>query len=564
MKLLLINILTLFFVGIALGQDPEVILSINPVSADVGEIVTITIKSNVQGDVDIDNLPSSFVQGYDVMSGMEQEMDYNSGKVITFFYISQTGAFGNKGKYTIGPAWVKKGNKTYKSNTVVVNIGEKMKMSTSGVTAQQLKDPAFGIIQTNKTKIYEGEPIVVTAKIFSNFEPTHLEGYRSYELPGTVDKKELGNAKRIIVDRENYKNQAFYTFEYDKNVVFPSGTGQFKISPYTMKLNQNYKGYQFKSNHAIIDIKPLPANPPKDFVGAVGHFSIEREIEKTKLDQGDVFKMIIRVIGSGNLQNTIEPTLILPKGFIVYGDPEIEEQYVYNSHGTEGNITYKYNIQVNKSGVTKLSPTSISFFDPNKEKYITVATNSSEIKVKEDKSFVADLQEEDDLQELNTSVFLRKSEIVTNNYSFFGSVGFWLGATTPFFVALIFLFIAKKREDNADEMQQKQVVKKKKQEVNSSLTTIEKQITTSDANEFYSQVEKALKTALEVKVVNGENFSKQELLLHVSNTVSENTISKATKMFEKCDQFRYGFTSDEDSKQAVFSDLKSVLEALKR
>ncbi len=564
MRLLFVNIFAFFFIGIVLGQDPEVILSINPVSADVGEIVTITIKSNVQGDVDIDNLPSSFVQGYDVMSGMEQEMDYNSGKVITFFYISQTGAFGNKGKYTIGPAWVKKGNKTYKSNTVVVNIGEKMKMSTSGVTAQQLKDPAFGIIQTNKKEIYEGEPIVVTAKIFSSFEPTHLEGYRSYELPGTVDKKELGNAKRIIVDRENYKNQAFYTFEYDKNLVFPSGTGQFKISPYTMKLNQNYKGYQFKSNHAIIDIKPLPANPPKDFIGAVGHFSIEREVEKTKLDQGDVFKMIVRVIGSGNLQNITEPTPILPKGFIVYGDPEIEEQYVYNSHGTEGNITYKYNIQVNKSGVTKLPPTSISFFDPNKEKYVTVATKSSEIKVKEDKSFVAELQEEEDLQELNSSNFLRKSEIVTDNYSFFGSVGFWLGATSPFLASLIFLFIAKKREDSADEMQQKQVVKKKKQEVNSSLTTIEKQIATSDSNEFYSQVEKALKTALEVKVVNGESLNKQDLLLQLGNSASENTISKAKNIFEKCDQFRYGFPSDEGSKQAIFSDLKSVLEELKR
>ena len=105
-RLLLFNFLLTSTV--LLAQDPEVTLSIDPVSADVGEIITITIKSNMQGDVEIDNLPSSFVQGYDVMSGMEQEMDVNTGKVITFYHVSQTGAIGVKGNYTIGPAFVKK------------------------------------------------------------------------------------------------------------------------------------------------------------------------------------------------------------------------------------------------------------------------------------------------------------------------------------------------------------------------------------------------------------------------------------------------------------------------
>ena len=560
---LLTNIFVLLFAGILFGQDPEVILSIDNTSPDVGEIVTITVKANVQGDLEFDNLPSSYVQGYDVMSGMEQEMDYNSGKVITFFYISQTGAFGTKGKYTIGPAFVKKGNKTYKSNTVTINVGEKLKMSTADVTPEQLEEPAFGIIQTNKTEIYEGEPIVITAKIFSHFEPTHLEGYRSYEVPGTIDKKELGSAKRIMVDRENYKGQTFYTFEYDKNVIFPSGTGQFKISPFTMKLNQNYKGYQFKSNHAVIDIKPLPGNPPKDFIGAVGHFSVEREIEKTKLKQGDVFKLIIRVIGSGNLQNIVEPVPALPKGFIVYGDPEIEENYVYNSHGTEGEISYKYNIQVNKAGATKLPPTNISFFNPKKEKYVTVSTGSYTINVKGDDNYVADIQEEDDLQELNTEAFLRKSELVEDNYSFFGSTAFWMGTSVPFLATFIFLFLARKREEAADEIQQKQVVKKKAQVVNASISSIEKQMASTNDNEFYSQIEKVLKTALEVKIKNGDALSKQELLQELNKISDEQTCLKTKSIFDKCDQFRYGFPTDDVSKQTIFNELKSVLEAIK-
>ena len=538
-------------------------MSIDPVSADVGEILTITIRSNVQGEVEIDNLPSSFVHGYDVMNGMEQEMDYNTGQVITYFYVSQTGAIGKKGKYTIGPAYVKKGNKAYKSNSVVVNIGEKAKTSTADATAAQLKDPAFGIIQTNKKTIYEGEPIVVSAKIFSHFEPTHLEGYRTYEVPGTVDKNELGNVKRIVVDKEYFKNQEFFTFEYDKNVLFPSGTGQFKISPYTMKLNQNYKGFQFNSNHAIIEIMPLPADPPSDFIGAVGYFTIEREVEVIDLNQGDVFKMLIRIIGSGNLQNIVEPSPNLPKGFIVYGDPEVKEEYVYNSHGTEGEISYKYNVQVNKPGVSTLPATTISFFDPNKEKYVTVGTESIEIKVKKDKNFIAEVEEENTIEELNTKDFMRKSKTVEDDSSFFGSTLFWTGVTLPFFASLFFLFIARKREKGADIIETKQITKKKTQQVSIDLASLEKGITTTDANEYFNQIERTLKTALEVKAQKNNTLSKQELFNSLENKIDISILTKSKEIFAKCDQFRYGFPTDEASKQLVFDDLQSVLKALK-
>ena len=53
---------------------------------------------------------------------------------------------------------------------------------------------------------------------------------------------------------------------------------------------------------------------------------------------------------------------------------------------TRKEINYKYNIQVNKAGATTLPPTTISFFDPKKEEYITVGTASVEIKVNKDKN----------------------------------------------------------------------------------------------------------------------------------------------------------------------------------
>ena len=552
--------------AVACAQDPEVTLSIDPVSADVGEIITITIKSNVQGNVEIDNLPSSYVQGYDVMSGMEQEMDVNSGKVITYYYVSQTGAIGTKGDYTIGPAFVKKGNKTIQSNTVKVEIGEKTEMTNLFVTNEQLKEPAFGIIQTNKTVIYEGEPIIISAKIYSHFEPTHLEGYRSYNLPGTIDRSKLGNSKRIVVEEEFYKGYKLFSFEYDKNIIFPDITGTFKIESYSMKLNQNYKGHQFKSNNAVVEVKPLPENPPAEFIGAVGHFTIERTIEGTELKQGDVFKMLISIIGSGNLHNILEPTPKLPKGYIVYGDPEIEEEYVFNSKGTEGKINYKYNIQVNKSGKTTLPPTTVAFFDPKKEEYISIATTATELNIKADKSYVTANEElETDNLEPEEQDYLRKSEVNDANNSFFGSGGFWLGVSAPLFSAFFYLFLLKRKEDTADKTILKTISKNKQKQLSVLLAELEIEKKSDNSNLFFSKVEESLKIALALKLgINpNENASKQVLIEKISSQNHSSVLPNVKSIFDKCDEFRYGFGASSHSKNEMLEELNHLISKLK-
>ncbi len=563
----------LFVYAILLGsivfcQKAEVQLSIDPVSADVGEILTITVKSNVQGEVEIDNLPSSFVHGYDVMNGMEQEMDA-AGNVITFYFLSQTGAIGKPGKYSIGPAYIKKGNKVYKSNTVNIDVGEKTNMTGGTVTAEQLKEPAFGIIQTNKSSIYEGEAVFIAAKIYSHFEPTHIDGYRSYEAPGAIDKQPVGNSKRIVVDMERFKGENLYFFEYDKNVLFLPGTGKFKITPYTAKLNQGYKGFQFTSNHTIIDIKPLPANAPSDFIGGVGNFSIEQSIDRSALKQGDVFKLQLTISGTGNIHNILEPKLNLPKGFIVYGDPEIDEQFTYTMRGTEGKMQFTYNIQVNKAGDSDFPGTSISYFDPKKETYQTVSTESQLINVAENKNFIAESIEDENsnLEELDAAPSLRpSSKAIQNSNLFIGSVPFWIGVGTPLFTAFIFFIFTTRRKKFADKIESKEIAKRKEKEIEEGIEKVKSLVNSSDENAFYTQVELTLKNAFETKMKVTENrmLNKNEIYAFLDNHNEHSLRKKVEKLFFECDQFRFGIGSSTDSKNLLSEKLGEIINELNR
>lgn len=550
------------------GQSASVQLSVEPKSADVGEIITITVRSNVQGEVEVDNLPSSFVHGYDVMNGMEQEMDHNTGDIITYYYLAQTGAFGKAGKYTIGPAFVKKGNKTYSSNKVTISIGDKTQMSSSTVTADQLRDPAFGVIQTNKSTIYEGEPILVSAKVFANFNPSHLDGYRGYEMTGAVDKNAVGNPSRIVVEPERFKGKQMYSFEYDKNIIFPTGTGTIRITPYTMNLYKGHKSFKFTSNHKTINIQPLPANPPKDFIGGVGEFNVSRTIDAIDVKQGDVFKLIITISGVGNIQNILEPTPKLPKGFIVYGDPIVSENFSYCSHGAEGKMIFEYNIQANVAGEVKIPATSISYFDLDSEKYVTTKTSETALKVIEDKNYIVNSENsQNSIKNSETDILsdLRPSNSINEGSSFYGTGLFWTAVTSPFLFAFLFIFFAKRKKENASTIEVKQQIKKKDNVLNEQILQL-KQLLHSDQDvQFFTALELALKKAFEIdiKLTEDRLINKREILEHIDSNYSAKLKSQVTALFNECEQFRYGIGSTATNKEHYFNQLNDIIQQLK-
>lgn len=564
----ILSIYTLLISIFCWGQSASVQLSIEPKSADVGEIITITVRSNVQGEVEVDNLPSSFVHGYDVMNGMEQEMDHNTGDIITYYYLAQTGAFGKAGKYTIGPAFIKKGNKTYSSNKVTISIGDKTQMSSSTVTADQLRDPAFGVIQTNKATIYEGEPILVSAKVYANFNPSHLDGYRGYEMTGAVDKNAVGNPSRIVVEPERFKGKQMYAFEYDKNIIFPTGTGTVRITPYTMNLYKGHKSFTFTSNHKTINIQPLPANPPKDFIGGVGDFSVSRTIDATEVKQGDVFKLIITVSGVGNIQNILEPAPKLPKGFIVYGDPIISENFSYCSHGAEGKMVFEYNIQANVAGEIKIPATSISYFDLNQEKYVTAKTSETELKVIEDKNYIVNSENsQNTINNSETDVLtdLRPSQIIEEQNSIYGTGMFWTAITSPFLFAFLFIFFAKRKEKNASTIEVKQQIKKKDNVLNEQLVQLKQLLHSDEDVQFYTSIELALKKSFEIdmKLAEDRLINKREIFLHIDENYSSDLKAQVTSLFSDCEQFRYGFGSTSANKEEYLKQLNSIIQQLK-
>lgn len=552
------------------GQKPIVILEVEPKEAEVGEMLTITVRANVQGEIDVD-LPSGFIHGYEIMNGMNQEIDYNTGKVISYYYLSQNGAMPKAGTFKFGPAYVKRGNKVYRSNTVTVTIRKENTAPVSDgneISSKQLRQPAFGIIEKSKSVLYEGEPLILNAKVYSQFDPSHLEDYQEYKLDGALDKHDITTSSRITVQTEKVKRKSYYAFEYDKKVIFPIGTGKFTIEPFKLMLRRGIEGLPITSSSTAIEIKPLPANAPADFIGGVGNFTLTRKIDQTSLKQGDVFTMIVEISGFGNLQNISEPKLNLPKGFVVYGDAVVKEDITFGSRGAEGKISYEYNIQVTKYGTLSFPETSISYFDPIKEKYITLRTEPSVLSIDKNNAFKISTSETTTLVESKgQDIFpFRKTEKIGNeNNSIVHSPLFWTGVTVPILCGLFLGLFWRKREENEVFVVKKQEKQQAKQGIQNLFGEAENALANSDYINYYGLIEKGLQRSMALYLRNDDSLilSKSVIIEELKQLrVDEHKITALEQLFTSCEEARYGFGISPENRDALIISAKQISQSI--
>src|SRR5690606_17678920 len=227
----------------------------------------------------------------------------------------------------------------------------------------QLKKPAFGIIERSSEKLYEGEPLVLAARVYTTFNPTSKPiRKQNYEVSGIVEMYDLldaSNPSAVKIKRKDY-----ITFTYNRKVMFPTGAGVLNFQSFEVLLPDGNNGYSVQSNVPKIEVLPLPPNAPRDFIGAVGNFEINQVVTAKDLKQGDVLTLEVVISGQGNLHNIEKPRIPLKSGMIIYGDPTIEEDFTFTSAGAVGQVTFTYNIQVTKSGDQQIDPVSIAYFDP--------------------------------------------------------------------------------------------------------------------------------------------------------------------------------------------------------
>lgn len=560
-------LLALTFVSpILLAQKPMVALTADDKDVSVGELITFTVTYNIEGSVKID-FPTEFEVDMNIMHGMNQKMD-PSGRLVSYFFVQQSGVFQKEGTYAFNAYITYKGNK-YKSNKITIKVSDTEDDELSDVRSE---DPVFGVIQAKKTTLYEGEPVLVKAKVFSRYPIENLEGYAPFKPDKNAEEHIFPN-QREYVEETRVNGKYAQMFDYGKQLLIPVSTGKCRIQPFEMALTCAgsifSRTIRFRSTGLVLNVKPLPEGAPKQFIGGVGNFTLAQQLGAiNELKQGDVFTLKLIVKGIGNLHNINAPILDLPAGCSVYGDPEREEDFQFTEDGVDGEITFLYNIQVTKNGTIQFPAPSIAYFDPIKEKYIIQRGKVFRLEVETDKNF----------QPLTTSISPQNGhtdQVVkgfsasntstkkSNKFNWLVGVGTPVGVLSLLF---LFLFFRKKKHAEVADETAKSATNSTKAVPSFAVFTDhidywkEAEATINDSNQFAVYLPKAIIQKLETKWC--FTCASREKAFEKLQDKQPQIAQRLREIIDECDLFRYGFGANTIDTIALFEEANSLIHSL--
>ncbi len=501
-----------------------------------------------------------------------------------------------EGKLTLGPATILSNGKTIQSNSITIEVTKgavssgNQNNNTSGQavtkpTTSDLGDNIFVRTQVNKSKVYVGEVIDVTFKVYTRMEMqlrniTKLPSYDGFFVQNIKTNEQTKQTNETI-DGITYVVGEIY-----KTYLIPQHTGKLTIDPFEIEcvVRQKSKrkprdifeqmmgvGYEevlhpMKSTPVIIDVQALPeTGKPEGFSGAVGSYTYKAVMSKEKIKADEAVNLTLTLSGNGNIK-LIEPTKVnLPEDFETY-DAKTSENISVTRSGISGTKTFDYLFIPRHEGDYQIEPLNFSYFDPSKKEYITLPSPTFNLHVEKGTGTSATVvggtnaKEElkvlgNDIRYIKTSTVLKEKE----NF-FFGSALFYTLLISPLICFILFLFIRRKNiEQNKDGIAVKSRMATKMARKRLSIAT--QHLKANNKELFYIEIFKSLygyisdKLNIPVADLNKEHIS--ETLKNRS--VSEGTIEKLITTLDNCEFARYAPTSVSGDLNGIYNSTVELI-----
>ena len=488
-----------------------------------------------------------------------------------------------EGDFVIPPARLSLKGKVYESGPVRITVvkGNQPARSGAGSGSQggrAAAAPAAGNgsssnlyvrMIVDKTKVYLGEPVAVTVKIFSRVSLTGFEEVDMPEFDGFL-KQEIPTPNLTSLQREYINGVAYNTGVIQRYLLFPQTTGDIKIDPVKIVclvrkrvhsspggfFDDFFDSYQtvrqpILSAPLTIHVKPLPAGAPADFSGAVGTFGLDATLDKDSLKVNDAVTLKVRISGNGNLKLIQAPKIDFPPDFESY-DPKVVSRIKNTVHGATGYKQFEYLMIPRHAGKYRIPPVVFSYFDPAAGRYKTLRTPAFTVTVKKgegetgtqvitggDKEALKFLGK--DIRYIHTGpIRLKKA-----GYSLFDT---WL--FKAFYLVLLLLFLvvvfAYRRHRKVMGDQQRVRNRKANKVARKRLKVAGQHLRRGDQSGFYEEVLKALWGYLSDKMLLPVSDLTQETAARAleERGVSKELIERLLRVIDRCEYARYAPESD--------------------
>ncbi len=411
------------------------------------------------------------------------QMTQNVDISFTYFLVGQ-----KVGKFTIPPARVKIDNKELSSNAVTIevikgNAGSSQNQQTPNNTPQNnanqqnlniAPEELFVRVILNKTSVYQGESVLATVKVFSKYNRIDLADMKVAPFKDFY-KEELD--PRNTLQRENINGQIYHTAETHKYVIYPQKSGQITIAPSEMEfeivkhVGYRNRGWFFQepvykrinkkvsSQPVTLNVLPLPAGKPDDFIGAVGNFNLDVDIDKTDVEKNEAITLKLTFSGTGNIKLINAPKLKFPPDIESY-EPKINTNVTTSYLGGSGNRVFEYLLIPRNAGKFRIPPMSFTYFDLTTKQYKSLTNDKILINVTrgqgdDDVKIVSGLNKQE-IELLNSDIKFIKTgniKLLSHKKPVYQRLEFYLAYAFIMSLFIVLILFARKRQKRNTDIQ---------------------------------------------------------------------------------------------------------------
>lgn len=220
---------------------------------------------------------------------------------------------------------------------------------------------------------YLGEQVIYTFRLYRIADVFDMFDQPYFEPPAFTGFWSEGQPAQ-----NQYQVQAggaIYNVTELTTLLFPSKVGPLTIEPALISVPGGFfrSDQRLQTEPVSLEVKPLPANAPASFNGAVGQFSLSSTVDATATKVNEPITWQINLNGYGNLKAAPEPVW-----------PELPDWRSYDSQASintdnqngqmGGYAVYERLMVPLKEGQFTLPALEYSYFDPTTGQYQTLTT----------------------------------------------------------------------------------------------------------------------------------------------------------------------------------------------
>jgi len=562
--------------------------------------VTFTLNGSSGGN----NFRPPAFNDFLVQSGPNQStsMQFINGSVsasVSYSYVLQPRA---EGKFAIGPATIEVGGKKLSTQPITIEISKGAarpnQPRTSGQQAEsqdvgrQIGDNLFLKVTVDKARVYMGEQITATYKIYTR---VNIANYAVSKVPALTGfwSEDLDVPKQIQLTNEVVNGKQYRVGVLKKVALFPQRSGTLDLDPmeaecvvqlqnrrrsndfFDQFFNDPFFGnvqnvnYKVRNEPLKVAVLPLPGeNVPPGFSGAVGRYSMDAWLDKNQTKTNEAVTLKVKISGRGNLKLIEAPAVIVPPDLDRY-DPKISDNITNQGNQISGSRTYEYLLIPRHPGQQTIASFPFSFYDTEKRTYVTLRSPEFSLNVEQGSELgltpVAGVSKED-VKLLGEDIRFIKS----GSYTFhrrgdrlMDSPMFVVFSVSPIIAFVGFVFFVRRRERVLGDVRAlrnrraRKIAQKRLTEAKGFLDAKKKE-------DFYTEVSRALWGFVSDKL----GLPQSDLSVDVIRTSLEirgipaDVISKLSTIIEQCEYARFAPSTDSMQMDQVYNEAVAIISSI--